>query len=131
MNKVIIIGNIASDIELKTTQSGVAKCNFRVAVQRRFKNSNGEHESDFFPVVAWRSTGEFISKYFSKGSKIALEGTLQTRSYQAQDGSNRYVTEIIAEQAEFAGDKRERTGNAAPAAAQTEFTEVDDAELPF
>lgn len=129
MNKVIMIGNIATDIEMRTTQSGVANCSFRIAVQRKFKNANGEYESDFLSVVAWRQTAEFIHKYFSKGSKIAIEGSLQARSYDAQDGSKRYVTEIVADQAEFVAPRKD---DAQPSKPSNEgFTEVDDNELPF
>lgn len=132
MNRIILIGNIASDIEQRTTQKGITNCNFRIAVQRRVKSASGEYEADFLPVVAWRQTAEFISKYFIKGSKIALDGSVQTRSYKAQDGSKRYVTEVIAEHAEFVG-KREGAATAEnqPAADDHGFTEYTDDDLPF
>lgn len=101
MNKVILIGNLAADPEMRNTQSGIAQCTLRLAVQRRFANQQGVREADFFQVVCWRQTAEFCARYLSKGRKIAVEGSLQTRSYDAQDGSKRYVTEIIADNVEF------------------------------
>lgn len=100
MNKVILIGNLAADPESRTTQSGVQQCTLRLAVQRRFANPQGQREADFFNVVCWRQTAEFAARYLSKGRKIAVEGSIQNRSYTAQDGSKRYVTEINAEHIE-------------------------------
>ena len=142
MNKVILIGNLASDPEGRTTQSGIAQCSFRLAVQRRFKGANGERETDFLPVVCWRKTAEFAQRYLAKGRKVAVDGSIQTRSYDAQDGSKRYVTEIIADSVEAVGgrdDGAQGAQNAQNARGtqkhaqnhQDEFTEVDDDELPF
>ena len=133
MNKVILIGNLANDPESRTTQSGIAQCSFRLAVQRRFKGANGERETDFLPVVCWRQTAEFAQRYLAKGRKVAVEGSIQTRSYDAQDGSKRYVTEIIADSVEAVGSREDGAQNAQQPAQnqQTEFTEVDDDELPF
>lgn len=125
MNKVILIGNICADIESRTTSSGVATCTLRLAVQRRVANKDGKRESDFFNVICWRQTAEFCAKYLSKGRKVAVEGSLQTRSYDAQDGSKRYVTEVIADNVEFCDSKPEG------AKTQDGFTEVQDDELPF
>ena len=130
MNKVILIGNLAADPESRTTQSGVAQCTLRLAVQRRFTNQDGKRESDFFNVVCWRQTAEFCAKFLSKGRKIAVEGSLQTRSYEAQDGSKRYVTEILADSVEFC-DSRPEGAQAAPKQSAGEFREVDDDDLPF
>lgn len=132
MNKVIIIGNLANDPEARTTQSGISQSTFRIAVQRRFANQAGVREADFFTVVAWRQTADFCNRYLSKGRKVAVEGTIQNRSYDAQDGSKRYVTEIIADNIEALG-AREDSGAAQPApAAPDDFTEVpDDDNLPF
>ena len=121
MNNVIIIGNLTAKPEAYTTQGGVSRSTFRVAVRRRFANANGQHESDFFTVVAWRQTAEFCNKYLDKGHKVAVEGTLQVRQYDAQDGSKRTVTEIIAENVESL-QPRER---------KEEFTEVQDDKLPW
>lgn len=133
MNKVILIGNLAADPESRTTQSGIAQCSLRLAVQRRFANADGKREADFFQIVCFRQTAEFVSRYLSKGRKVAVEGSLQTRSYEAQDGSRKFVTEIIADNVEFCDSKPESgQKSAAPAQAQGYgFTEVDDSELPF
>ena len=101
MNKAILIGNLANDPETRTTQSGIAQCTFRLAVQRRFANQNGVREADFLTIVCWRQTAELCSRYLSKGRKVAVEGSIQTRSYDAQDGTKRYVTEIIADNGNF------------------------------
>ena len=133
MNRVILIGNLANDPESRTTQSGVAQCSFRIAVQRRFKGANGERETDFLPVVCWRQTAEFAQRYLAKGRKVAVEGSIQTRSYEAQDGSKRYVTEIIAYGVEAVGGREEVAQSAQKPAQnrQVGFTEVGEDELPF
>ena len=142
MNKAILIGNLASDPETRTTQSGIAQCSFRLAVQRRFANQQGVREADFLQIVCWRQTAELCARYLSKGRKVAVEGSIQTRSYDAQDGTKRYVTEIVAENVEFLSSREEgqRGGYDAPAAPAPRmqapagnggFTEVDDDELPF
>lgn len=100
MNRVIISGNLVRDPEARTTQSGISQSTFTVAVQRRFSK---DHEADFLNVVAWRQTAEFANKYLTKGRKVIVEGSVQTRSYTAQDGSKRYVTEIIADNVEALG----------------------------
>lgn len=100
MNRVIITGNIVRNPEGRTTQSGIAQSTFDVAVQRRVKNADGKREADFLTVVAWRQNAEFCNKFLHKGSRVAVEGTIQKRNYTAQDGSKRYVTEIIAERVE-------------------------------
>ena len=143
MNKVILIGNLAADPETRTTQSGVTQCTLRLAVQRRFANQQGVREADFFTIVCWRQTADFCARYLSKGRKIAVEGSLQTRSYDAQDGSKRYVTEVIADNVEFCDSRpeggRPRTDNPPPIQEPPAgygmnnggFTEIDDDELPF
>lgn len=134
MNKVIMIGNLVADPETRTTQSGVTQCTLRIAVQRRFADKQtGKRESDFFNVICWRNTAEFAAKYLTKGRKIAVEGSLQTRSYDAQDGSKRYVTEIIADNVEFCDSRQEggQSGAQADTAQEGGFTEVEDDELPF
>lgn len=133
MNKVILIGNLTADPESRTTNSGVAQCNLRIAVQRRFANAQGQRESDFFNVVCWRNTAEFAAKYLSKGRKVAVEGSLQTRSYDAQDGSKRYVTEVIADNVEFCDSAPRTATEPMPTNRDSaQFTEVDlEDELPF
>ena len=141
MNKAILIGNLANDPESRTTASGVSVCQFRLAVQRRFANQQGVREADFFNIVAWRQTAELCARYLTKGRKVAVEGTIQNRSYDAQDGSKRYITEIVADQVEFLsspqGDRQQRADNPPPPSEPIgytsdpdAFTDVDD-ELPF
>jgi len=101
MNKSILIGRIVRDPEMRTTQSGLNNTTFTLAVNRTFTNQDGEKEADFISCVAWRKQAENIAKYCSKGSLIAVEGRIQTRSYDAQDGTKRYVTEVIVENCTF------------------------------
>ena len=103
MNKVIFIGNLATDPEAYTTQSGISRSSFRLAVQRRFANAQGEREADFFSVVAWRGTADYCNKYLQKGRKIAVEGSIQVRSYEDPDGVRHWITEIIADSVEGLG----------------------------
>ena len=105
MNKVILIGRLARDPELRTTSSGIASLNFSLAVTRNFTNQNGEREADFINCVAWRKQAENMAKYCQKGSQIAVEGRITTRSYDAQDGTKRYVTEVVCDNVTFLGSK--------------------------
>lgn len=104
MNKVILMGRLARDPEIRTTPNGVSVCTFSLAVSRRFKNANGEYDADFISCVAWRQTAEFISKNFPKGRMLGVVGSLQTRTYD-KDGQKHYVTEVSVDEAYFAGDK--------------------------
>ena len=139
MNKVILIGNLTKDPELATTNSGVAVCRFSIAVQRRFQNADGEREADFFNIVVWRAAGENCAKFLKKGSKCAVVGRLQNSSYEAQDGSKRYTTEVVADEVEFLSSKSsENSGDtSAPVSKSTkkETSELepidDDDSLPF
>jgi len=97
LNRVILVGRLANDPELKYTPSGVAVSTFRVAVNRPFTNAQGEREADFIDVVAWRQAAEFAANYLGKGRLVAVEGRLQVRSYQAQDGSRRRVSEVVCD----------------------------------
>lgn len=103
MNKAIIIGRLTRDPEMRTTGSGINSTSFTVAVSRNYANQNGERETDFINCVAWRKQAENIAKYCTKGTQVAVEGRIQTRSYDAQDGTKRYVTEIIADNVTFLG----------------------------
>lgn len=107
-NRVILMGRLTRDPELKTTPTGVNVCSFGIAVDRRFQTKGEEKKADFFNIVAWRQQGEFVSRYFKKGNMILVEGELQTRQYTNKDGINVNVTEIIADQICFTGEK---TGN--------------------
>lgn len=139
-NKTILMGRLTRDPELKTTPSGVSVCTFSIAVDRRFQAKGEEKKTDFFNIVAWRQTGEFVSRYFGKGSLILVEGELQTRQYTNKDGVNVTVTEINAEQVSFTGEKArdgaQSGNNAAPAASQTagganDYAGVSDDDYPF
>lgn len=105
LNKVVLMGNLTADVELKTTPSGVSVCSFSIAVGRKLSKEQqvdpNAVKADFINIVAWRNTAEFISKYFSKGKSIVVVGSLQTRTYNAQDGSKRYVTEVVADEVTF------------------------------
>jgi single-strand DNA-binding protein len=109
MNKVILIGRLSKDPELRYTASNTAVCQFTVAVDRRFKSEN-QPSADFIPVVAWRQTAEFVAKYFSKGNRIAVTGQIQVRSWDDTEGKKRYATEVIADDIEFVESKRQDGG---------------------
>lgn len=111
MNKVILIGRLTRDPEMRSTQGGIASTSFTIAVSRNFTNAQGERDADFINCVAWRKQAENISKYCTRGSQVAVEGRIQTRSYDAQDGTKRYVTEVIADNVSFLGS---RSGSASP-----------------
>lgn len=130
MNKIIMIGNLASDVETRTTQSGDTAGSFRLAVQRRFVNQQGVREADFFNVVVWRKIAENCAKYLAKGRKCAVVGSLQTRSYE-KDGQKHYVTEIVADEVEFIGGSKDQAQSAPESAESGGFTPVEDDELPF
>lgn len=105
LNKVILCGNITGDPELRQTQSGTSVTSFTIAVNRRFKAEDGKQQTDFIPVVAWKGTAEFVSKYFRKGSSICVSGSIQTRQWTDQNGGTRYATEVIADEAYFVDSK--------------------------
>lgn len=141
MNKAILIGNLTRDPEVRTTPSGVNVCSFSIAVNRRRANQQGERETDFFNIIAWRSLGDLCGKYLSKGRKVCVTGEIQNRSYDGKDGVKRYVTEIIADDVEFltprdgAGGSTGNYGSSAALAgnppASEGFEEIDDDQLPF
>ena len=150
MNKVYLIGNLTRDPEMRSTQAGINVCNFSIAVNRR-KRADGQQETDFFNIVAWRQLAELCSRYLAKGRKVAVFGSIQTRSYEAQDGSKRTAFVIVADEVEFLSSPQSAGASAgdyhaapspAPAAApraqapafapaDAGFTQVDDDELPF
>lgn len=111
LNRAILMGRLTADPELKTTPQGVSVTSFSIAVDRNYVKQGEERKADFINIVAWRQQAEFICRYFSKGSMIAIEGQIQTRSYQAKDGSNRYVTEVVVDNVSFTGERRENTGS--------------------
>ena len=149
LNHIVIMGRLVRDPELRRTGSGIAVTSFTVAVDRDFgKNENGEKETDFIDCVAWRQTGEFVSKYFTKGRMAVVSGRLQIRSWKDKDGNNRRTAEIVADNVYFGDSRRdgENAGgfNAAPAgsfggysapaaapASDFAMLDDDDAQLPF
>lgn len=128
-NGVHIMGRITRDLELRHTQSGTAVCQFCVAVTRSFKDANGEYQSDFIDCVAWRNSAEFVTKYFSKGAMIALDGELQTRNYTDKDGNKRKATELLVSSAAFTGEKR--AAAAKPTPTEDDYSAISDDDLPF
>ena len=143
LNKVILIGHLTADPELKTTAGNATVTTFSIGVQRRFTKSGEAPQSDFFNIVAWRNTAEFITKFFRKGNAICIVGSLQNRSYTDKDGIKRYVTEVLADEASFVEKKSEASArfdgadSKAPSFDSSDtdtpkFEEVDsDSDLPF
>lgn len=140
MNKCILIGNLTKDPDLKTLpSSGTSVCNFTVAVTRRFSNQKGEREVDFIPVVVWKTQAENCAKYLRKGSQVAVWGSIQTRTYEAQDKTRRYVTEIVAEEVKFLSrtGKGDEPGSGGPGGkrnddfdSMADMQEIDE-DMPF
>lgn len=130
MNKSVLIGRLTKDVELKTTQSGVSVCSFTLAVNRRFKNSEGKYDADFINCVAWRQQAEFICKCFTKGSMLALCGSIQTRSYE-KDGSKVYITEVVADEVSFVGEKKQDQADVPQADLDGFLPMPNDSDLPF
>lgn len=145
LNRIILMGRLVEAPELKTTNTGKSVTSFRIAVERNYAKTGEERKADFFDIVCWNNTAEFVCRYFTKGSLIALEGKLQSRTYQASDGTNRYVTEVVADTASFTGERRntENTINnnlpayepptaPPPISANSNFEEMPlDDDLPF
>lgn len=150
MNKAILIGNLTRDPEMRTTASGINWCTFTLAVNRRVPNQQGVREADFINIVVWRQTADLCGRYLTKGSKACVVGQIQSRSYDAQDGTKRYVTEVVADEVEFlpsgtpgggrssydAPPPPPEPASSSPAAATAApkasgFADVDDDELPF
>lgn len=146
LNKVVLCGRLTADPELKQTSSGVSVVSFTLAVNRRFQSKSADAsqggQADFINLVAWRQTAEFISKYFKKGSALCVTGSIQTRSWQDQQGQRRYATEVVVEDAMFVDSRNESAGTntqdtytapsfSTPAAAPNfEELKADD-DLPF
>ena len=147
LNKVFIMGRLTRDPELRRTQSGTAVTSFSLAVDRDFKSQSGEKETDFIDVVAWRSTAEFVAKYFTKGRMAVVEGRLQIREWKDKDGNNRRSAEVVADNIYFGDSKRDGAGSdysapaygapmggySAPMGGSSAFAEIDeeDGDLPF
>lgn len=143
MNKVILVGNLTRDPELITTTNGVSLCRFSLAVQRRFAGPDGEREADFINIVVWRGQADNCYKYLKKGSKCGVVGSLQTRSYDAQDGTKRYSTDVVADEVEFLSTRGSSNSEEISEPAETgskssgkndvvnKFEPIDDDNLPF
>ena len=134
MNKVILVGNLTRDPESGETSNGVAFCNFSIAVNRPYSDSNGDKQTDFFNIKTWRGQAENCAKYLTKGKKVAVVGSLQNRSYEDNDGNKRNVTEIVANEIEFLsparGDGNSDEGGTAKRE-RPQLEEIDDNQLPF
>jgi len=150
LNKIFLMGRLTRDPELRRTASGTAVTSFSLAVDRDFKSQNGEKETDFIDIVAWRSTAEFVSKYFAKGRMAVVEGRLQIRDWTDRDGGKRRSAEVIADNVYFGDSRRDGAGDfggapgysapmggrsnyAAPMDNHSDFAEIgeEDGELPF
>ena len=148
LNKIILMGRLTRDPELRRTGSGTAVTSFSLAVDRDFKSQGGEKETDFIDIVAWRSTAEFVSKYFTKGRMAVVEGRLQMRDWTDRDGHKRRSAEVVADNVYFGDSKRDggsdfgapaygdRSGgyaSQAPMGGHSDFAEIgeEDGELPF
>ena len=137
LNYCVLLGRLTSDPEVKSTQNGKTVATFTVAVDRGYVKQGEERQSDFIKCVAWEKVGQFVSSYFSKGRMIAIEGRLQTRTYDDNNGVKHYVTEVIVNQASFTGEKKSDNTNSVPsgqppiADVPAEFDSVSDAGVPF
>ena len=132
LNEIILQGRLTTDPELKVTASNKPVTSFSIAVERDF-STNGEKETDFINIVAWNTTAEFITKYFTKGKQIVLRGSLRVRKYQTDNGDNRTVTEVLAEKVYFCGDKEKTSNTANFTPNNSDYVVVDDTDenLPF
>ena len=135
MNKVILVGNLTRDPELTETPSGVAVCRFAIAVSRDYANADGTRETDFFNITVWRGRAENCGKYLKKGNKVAIVGSLQTRSYEDKDGIKRNVTDVIANEVEFLTPKSVQSEDDVPVVTtrreRPQLEAIDDNQLPF
>ena len=141
LNCVTLMGRLVADPELRTTGTGKSVCTFRIAVDRSFAKAGEQRQADFITIVAWENTANFVCRYFSKGSMIAVQGSIQTRQYEDNNGAKRTAFEVLAREVSFCGSKAE-TGTVAPAASAaaptyqnavpSDFEEItDDEDLPF
>lgn len=133
LNRTALMGRFTHDPEMKRTPTGVPVASFSLAVERDFKDANGEKQTDFIDCVAWRNTAEFICKYFTKGRMAVIDGRLQVRTWKDKDGKNRRTTEVVVENAYFADSKMDAANTSAQV--QPQFTEIgeefDDDNLPY
>lgn len=130
MNNVVLIGRLTADPEYKQTPSGVSVTSFSIAVDRNYIDKDGNRQTDFINIVAWRNTADFICRYFSKGRMIAIEGSIQTRKYEDKNGNKRTAFEVIANRVFFCGDKPAK-GITEGSIDESDFEEVPDDDLLF
>lgn len=123
MNKVIMMGRLTKDPDIRATASGVSVASFTLAVNRRFAKKDAEATADFFNIIAWQNQAEFARNYLKKGLQIVVVGRLQNRSWEGQDGVKRYATDVIAEEIYFADSKKKEE--------EPDWEQVDTGELPF
>lgn len=139
MNKITLIGNLTKDPETRSTQSGITICSFTIAVNRRFANSDGDRQTEFFRINAWRQLGETCARYLSKGRKVAVLGELQARTYEAKDGSTRMSLDVAADEVEFlspADSEQNRFAKAAEKGKETItpqelFSDLSNMKMPW
>ena len=132
LNSVVLMGRLTADPELKYTPSNIAVTAFKIAVDRSYSGNNRERQTDFISVVAWRKTAEFITRYFTKGQMIAVEGSIQTRNYEDKSGNRRTAVEVVVSNVSFCGDKQQETSSAAFGGIdESAFEEISDDDLPF
>lgn len=133
LNRIIIMGRLTRDPELRRTAAGLPVANFSVAVDRDFPGQSGEKETDFIDCVAWRKPAEFVTKYFTKGSLIVVSGRLQIRSWTDKDGNKRRTAEVVADNIYFGGSKSNSDQTASPALPASDYSVLDgpDEQLPF
>lgn len=125
MNKVFLIGRLTRDPELRYTSSNIPTASFSIAVNRNFTNQNGEREADFINIVVWRKQAENVKNYLTKGSQVAIDGRIQTRSYDGQDGQKRYVTEVIADNVQFLDSKGSSSNQSASSSGPSPYDFAD------
>ena len=130
INNVVLVGRTTREIELKYTSNDLAYANFTLAVNRNFKNQNGERETDFINIVIWRQQAENLANWAKKGTLLGITGRIQTRNYENQQGQRVYVTEVVADNFQIL-EKREAQANTQKPAQQEVFSDVDDIDLPF
>ncbi len=131
LNHIVLMGRLTRDPELRHTGSGLAVVAFSLAVDRDFKSQGGEKETDFVDIVAWRSTADFVSKYFTKGRMAVVEGRLQIRDWTDKDGNNRRSAEVVAEHVYFGDSKRSESDTPSASGDFREIPEDEEGELPF
>lgn len=131
MNKAILIGRLTKKPELKSTASGVSVATFTVAVNRRFKNADGNYDADFINCVAWRQSAEFLCKFFDKGSQIGIVGSIQTRSYDGADSKKVYVTEVACDEIHFVGTRKESQPEMPSLPDMQGFVPIPGDDVPF